>query len=83
MGAEIPRLHTVVDQDVGAILDIERGQITTLNSHGTFVWQALQRGEEVESIVAKISLDSGEATLTVERDVRRFLESLKESRLLP
>jgi hypothetical protein len=82
MGAEIPHLHTVVDQDGGAILDIERGQITTLNSHGTFVWQALQSGEEVESIVAKISLESGEATLTVERDVRRFIESLKENRLL-
>ena len=83
MGATTSQLHTVVDQDGGAILDIGHGQITTLNPSGAFVWQALQRGESVESIVAGISLDSGEAALTVERDVRGFIQSLRESNLLP
>jgi hypothetical protein len=82
MGTETLHLHTVVDQDGGAILDVEQGQITTLNSTGAFVWQALQRGEAVESIVRTIIRETGEAALTVECDVRGFVQSLREKNLL-
>lgn len=83
MGAETPQLHTVIDRDGGTILDIDQGQITTLNPTGAFVWQALKRGEAVESIVAGISLDSGEPAPTVDRDVRGFIETLRANNLLP
>ena len=82
MGAETSQLHTVVDRDGAVILDIDRGQITTLNASGAFVWQALQRGDEIESIVRTISHETGEAALTVEHDVRGFVQSLSEKNLL-
>ena len=82
MGAETPQLHTVVDQDGGAILDIDRGQITTLNSTGAFVWQGLQHRETVSTIVTNLARETGEKVTTVERDVRDFIESLKEQHLL-
>jgi hypothetical protein len=83
MTSRNPQLRTVVDQDGAVILDIRRGQITTLNATGALVWQALERGEDVESIVAEISRESGEAALTVEGDVRGFIQSLNEIDLLP
>ena len=75
-------LHTVVDQDGAAILDIQRSQISTLNPTGSYVWQGLQRGETVESIVTNLAREAGEERITVERDVRAFIESLKEQHLL-
>jgi hypothetical protein len=83
MGATTPQLHTVVDQDGGAILDIERGSIFTLNSTGAYVWQRLKRGESIETIVGNLARESGEETFVVERDVREFVESLTEQHLLP
>ena len=44
------RLHTVVDSDGAAILDIKCGLISTLNATGAFVWQALQCGETVSAL---------------------------------
>ncbi|NYF91384.1 PqqD family protein [Tunturiibacter empetritectus] len=75
-------IHTVTDQDGAAILDIEHGTVTTLNSTGAFVWQRLERGEGLQIIAASLSRDTGEDVLTVERDVREFVESLKQNNLL-
>jgi Coenzyme PQQ synthesis protein D (PqqD) len=80
---ENPHLQSVVDQDGAVILDIERGRISTLNPTGAFVWQGLQRGESLESIIANLARETGEPSLMVERDVREFLEDLKQKRLLP
>jgi len=76
-------LQTVVDRDGAAILDIERGQVSTLNSTGAYVWQGLQRGESRETIIANLAGETGEESLLVERDVREFVEDLKQKRLLP
>jgi hypothetical protein len=75
-------LHTVADRDGAAILDLERGLISTLNPTGAYVWQGLQRGEPLETIIASLASETGEATSVVERDVREFVESLKENQLL-
>lgn len=83
MAIENHRLKTVVDQDGGVILDIERGLISTLNPTGAYVWSGLQRGESLESITANLVRETGEDTLTVERDVRAFVEDLKQRTLLP
>lgn len=77
------RLHAVVDQDGAAILDIERGSISTLNSTGAYIWQGLERGESFETIVANLVRESGEEKPIVECDVREFIESLREKYLLP
>jgi hypothetical protein len=80
---ENPYLKAIVDQDGAAILDIERGLISTLNPTGAHVWQGLQRGESLETIIANLAHETGEESLLVERDVREFVEDLKQKRLLP
>jgi hypothetical protein len=75
------QLHTVVDQDGAAILDIEHGLISTLNSTGAYVWQRLERGEPIETIIANLARETGEDLLVVARDVREFTETLKSHHL--
>jgi hypothetical protein len=75
-------LQTVVDQDGAAILDIDRGQVSKLNPTGAFVWQRLQRGETIEEVIANLACETGEEIRVIERDVREFVELLKEQRLL-
>jgi hypothetical protein len=76
-------LQTVADQDGAVILDIERGLITTLNATGGFVWQRLQRSEPLEVIIVNLMRETGAELLEVERDVRAFVEDLKQKHLLP
>lgn len=83
MAIENPHLQSIVDQDGAVILDIERGLISTLNPIGAYVWQGLQRGESLETIIANLARETGEESLIVERDVREFVEDLKQKRLLP
>jgi Coenzyme PQQ synthesis protein D (PqqD) len=83
MAVESHHLQTIIDQDGAVILDIERGRITTLNITGAFVWQRINQGEVLDSIAAELARETGEDPLTVERDVREFVDSLRQSRLLP
>jgi hypothetical protein len=75
-------LHTVADQDGAAILDVKQGLISTLNPTGAYVWQGLQRGDSVEAIIRNLARETGEDPTVVGPDVRQFLETLEESRLL-
>jgi len=77
------RLHSVIDQDGAAILDLDRGRLSTLNIVGAYIWQALERGEPPETIIATLAKETGEDTLVVERDVHEFLDTLKRNHLLP
>jgi hypothetical protein len=83
MTKEKSHLHSVVDQDGAAILDIDRGLISTLNATGAYVWQGLERGEPLETIIANLTRETGEDALVIDRDVRGFLDSLKQKHLLP
>jgi len=76
-------LRTVVDQDGAAILDVERGLISTLNPTGAYVWAGIQRGEPVETIVLNLALKTGTEHSIVDRDVREFIANLTANRLLP
>jgi hypothetical protein len=75
-------LRTIANQDGAVILNFAAGTITTLNSSGAFVWQALQRGENQDAIVADLARETGEQVDTLERDVRKFMDALKNQHLL-
>lgn len=75
-------LRTIANQDGAVILNSAAGTITTLNSSGAFVWQALQRGENQDAIVADLARETGEQVDTLERDVRKFMDALKNQHLL-
>ena len=76
--------HTraTVNQDGAAILDLKAGRISTLNSSGAYVWQALGRGEEIDTISEGLAQQTGEPVDAVRRDIVKFLESLKKQGLL-
>jgi hypothetical protein len=75
-------LRSTVNQDGAAILDLKAGRISTLNSSGAYVWEALVRGEEIDTISEGLAQQTGEPKDAVKRDIVEFLESLKKHGLL-
>lgn len=75
-------LRTVINEDGAAVLDMPSGTITTLNPTGSYIWQALQRGETAETIAANLARETGEALDVVQGGVASFLAELKEHDLL-
>lgn len=75
-------LRTIANQDGAVILDTKRGKISTLNPTGAYVWQALERDEPVEAIIANLTRETGEDSAVVDRDVHEFLDTLKQKHLL-
>ena len=77
-----PGVHTVEDAAGAAILDIDRGLISTLNPTGAYVWRGLERGESVTTIIANLVRETGEEQFLVECDVHDFIEALRDAHLL-
>lgn len=75
-------LTFIADQDGAAVLDIERGTITTLNPTGAFVWRHLADGESMEAIIHGLAKETGEPIAIVEPDVQRFVELLESQDML-
>lgn len=82
MGAEQARFRTMANKDGAAILDAYSGRIITLNPTGAFVWQALQRGDSVETIAADLVRETGAELDVVQHGIATFLSELKEQRLV-
>ena len=83
MVSQTPNLKAIVSEDGAVILDIERDLMSTLNPTGAYVWQGLQRGETIETMIANLARETGEDHLLVERDVREFVEELQRKQLMP
>jgi hypothetical protein len=83
MDTNDPYQRCIADQGGATILDIQHGVISTLNPLGAHIWSALHRGDAVEVIISEIVRSTGEATSTVEVDVRAFIESLSLHCLMP
>jgi hypothetical protein len=71
-----------LNQDGAAILDLKAGRISTLNSSGAYVWQALGRGEEIDTISEGLAQQTGEPVDAVRQDIVEFLAALKKQGLL-
>jgi hypothetical protein len=83
MVSQAPNLKAIVNEDGAVILDIEHDLMSTLNPTGAYVWQGLQRGETIDTIIANLSRDTGEDSLLVEPDVREFVAELQQKHLMP
>jgi len=79
--AALSHLHTVADCDGAAILDSERGLVSTLNETGAFVWERLRRGETVDAIVFELASATGADIKVVEQDVKQFVADFNETHL--
>ena len=75
-------LRTIANQDGAAVLDTKQGSISTMNTSGAYVWQGLERGDSLETIIANLSRETGEQEEIVERDVKNFVETLRAQKLL-
>lgn len=75
-------LRTIANQDGAVILNTTTSEITTLNSTGAYIWQALERGEALETIAANLTRETGEQADSLKRDVQEFMDSLRERKLL-
>jgi hypothetical protein len=75
-------LRTMQHEDGAAVLDIQRGIISTLNETGAYIWQALQREDSPETIIFNLADKTGEDVEVVREGVTTFLEELKQHRLL-
>ena len=76
-------LNAIANEGGAVILDAHSGTISTLNSSGAFVWQALERGEAVENIVANLARETTEKLETVRKDVLAFINALESNHLMP
>jgi hypothetical protein len=75
-------LCTMVNEDGCAILNARAGTITTLNATGTFIWKALERGEELDIIAENLARETGEQTQRIKSDVLQFVDAMKKECLL-
>ena len=73
----------MVNRDGAVILDTCRGMISTLNSTGAYIWEALGQGDTVSSIVSQLATETGERPETIETDVQEFIHCLEVNNLLP
>lgn len=83
MSLLLTRLHSVVNSDGAAILDVSRNQITTLNSTGGFIWDRLRQGWTVEQAILDLASECNTDPSIMEPDVRTFVDRLKLMGLLP
>ena len=82
MSHDKPHLRTIVNQDGAAVLDTEKGTISTLNTTGAYIWQALERGEREEAIVNGLAHETGELPNAICDDVKDFIASLRDQKML-
>lgn len=76
-------LLSVVSQDGAVILNIEAGRLSSLNSTGAYIWQALERGDETQSIVEEVARMTGEPIDVLQRDIADFIKTLAGENILP
>lgn len=64
------------------ILDLESGTYFGLNEVGTRVWQLVGEGRGQPEIVAVLAAEYDADRATIERDVIRLVEELRDRRLI-
>ena len=69
-------------QDGAIVLDIQQGQMFNLNFVGSRILELLETGATESAIVDEISRKFEVSRDAAETDVREFIESLKQHRLL-
>jgi hypothetical protein len=78
----LSHLRSVVDNDGAVILDAPRNRMTTLNPTGAYIWQRLERGMPVHSIVTELARETSMDEAVVQIDVDAFIKELKAKELI-
>ena len=83
MDKSLSHLRSTGNQDGAAVLNTRQGTMTTLNTTGAFIWQAIERGETEDTIVARLAAETGASADIVAHDVRDFVAALREQDIFP
>ena len=70
------------NEDGGIVLDIDHGQMFRLNPVGALILESLGNGSAETEIAKEISRQYGISEETARSDVREFLKSLEEHKLV-
>src|SRR4029077_6028313 len=70
------------NEDGGIVLDIDRGQMFRLNPVGALILEALAKGSTETEIAKEISRQYSVSEEVAAADVREFLESLEQHKLV-
>lgn len=82
MPAVAPHLRSIVDDDGAVILDVPTNTMTTLNPIGAYIWQQLERGTALSSIVKDLARETDTSETLIAADLDAFLDELKSRHLL-
>ena len=69
-------------QDGAIVLDIRQGQMFNINFVGSRILELLKNGTDESAIVDRISHEFDVSRVVAERDVREFIDALKEHKLV-
>ena len=75
-------VRSIVDHDGAVLLDISHNSMITLDSTGAYIWQRLERGLQIDAIVAELARDTGADEGVIAKDVAVFMEQLESKRLV-
>jgi hypothetical protein len=76
-------LHSIHEDAGTAILDTARGVLSTLNSTGGLIWQALHEGKREADIVRLLVAETNGAPESIAKDVAEFICELRANGLAP
>ena len=75
-------LRTTRNQDGGIVLDVDHGQMFRLNPVGALILELLEQGHSETEIAQKIARQYNIREEEAATDVREFLQSLAEYKLV-
>jgi len=75
-------VRSMVNQDGGVLLDIEKGVMLSLNVAGSRVWTKLRQNLSVDQIVEEITAEFDIPRETARQDVHEFLHCLQDHMLV-
>lgn len=81
MTAMPAHLRSIVDRDGAVILDINRDQFFSMNPVGSYIWERLLKGEDLDRIAKALAEESGAEISVVMADVNDFVADLKRNQL--
>ena len=76
-----PHLRSIVDHDGAVILDINRDQFFSVNPVGSYIWERLLKGEDLDRIAKALAEETGAEISVVMADVNDFVADLKSKNL--
>jgi hypothetical protein len=75
-------LRSIVDHDGAIILDIRKDQFYSVNPVGSFIWDRVIKGEDVDQIAKALAEVTGVDICVILADVNEFLADLKNKHLI-